>query len=130
MSKHDTILMVDQDSELVAILGAYLGTQGYRVVFTTRVREALKKVASQKFGHIFLDPELPPDDSIKIVRELCTPSSINLITPLTIMTTNENFLFPMSVVKRIDALLMKPFTLQEFAFRADFRESRKSNLSS
>ena len=118
--------MVDQDSELVSILGAYLNTQGYRVLFTNRVRAAQKKISIQKFAHIFVDPELAPDEGVKILIDLNLPASLNFKTPLTLMTTNENFLLPMSVVKRINSLLIKPFTLEEFAFRADKLEQKKT----
>jgi len=117
MIKNGTILIVDQDSELMSILAAYLTSQDFRVLFTTRVREAKRKIRNQRFAHIFVDPELPPDDVLDLLRDLIRTDSLNAQTAVTLMTSNKNLLLPMSMVKRIHSLLIKPFNLEEFAFR-------------
>lgn len=117
LSKNGTILIVDQDSALASILASYLTCQDFRVLFTTRIREAKLKIRNQRFVHIFVDPELPPDDGLELLYELIRSNSVNARTSITLMTSNKDFLLSMSIVKRIHSVLTKPFTLEEFAFR-------------
>jgi DNA-binding NtrC family response regulator len=112
---------VDQDSDLGSILGSYFSAMGHRVQFTTRVNEAIKKLANQKFSHILVDPSLKPDNVNRIYDTLTIGSEMNRKTPLTLMTFDQNCLVPMSAVKRIHSLLLKPFTLEELAFRVHSR---------
>jgi hypothetical protein len=94
---------------------------------TTRVREALQKLRKQKFAHIFMDPELAADNAITILYEISDDKSLNAQTPLTLMTFNDKFLLPLSIVKRLHALILKPFTLEEFAFRIESAEQKKKS---
>jgi DNA-binding NtrC family response regulator len=119
MAANETVLIVDRDSDLVSILSSYLTMSGYRVCFTTRVREALRKLAFQKFSHVFLDPDLAPDNALQILDELSSPNSMNSRTPLILMTFNLEYTLPMPSVKRIQAILAKPFPLGEFAFQLE-----------
>jgi DNA-binding response OmpR family regulator len=116
------VLVVDHDSELASILGAFLTAQGHRSLFTTRVREAARKIANQKFTHIFVDIGLKPESISSLFMELAAPGCLNAQTPITIMASDLEATLPMANVKRVHSILAKPFTLQEFAnqiFSAD-----------
>ena len=128
MDTKGSILIIDQDSELVSILSAFLTASGYRVVFTTRVREALKKLALLKFAHIFIDPNLKPDDASKVLLDLTLTDSLNAKTALTILVSDGDFQVPMAMVKRIFSLLPKPFTLDEFAHHLATAVSKQASV--
>lgn len=117
MAAKETVLIVDLDSALASILGAYLTAQGYRVQFTTRVRECLRKIENQKFSHIFLDPDLGPDSAAQVLTELMAKSGFNALTPLTLMTAKTEMSIPAASTKRLHSILPKPFSLQEFAYQ-------------
>jgi DNA-binding NtrC family response regulator len=102
METTGTILLIDQDSELAQIMGSFFTTLGFRVLHTTRVREALKKLSNQKFAFIFVDPELKPDTPETLFAELMDPASLNHKTPLIVSSLNAEAALPMAVVKRID----------------------------
>jgi DNA-binding NtrC family response regulator len=122
----NTILIIDHDSELASILGAYLNAQGFRTLFTTRIREAVRKVANQKFTHIFVDIELKPESATPLLMELSTAGSLNSQTSLTVMSLNLDATVPMAHLKRIYSVLPKPFTLQEFASHVAAVEKKRS----
>lgn len=122
MSSHGSILIVDRDPELVSILSSFLSTQGYRVVFTTRVREALKKLTNQRFDHIFVDPQLEPDKAEDLFADLMTSGSLNHKTPLTLMTFDLDYQLPMTMSKRLFSILPKPFGLAQFAQQIKIHE--------
>ncbi len=112
-----SILIVDRDSNLAAILGHFLTANGYTVCFTTRVREGIKKLRNQKFTQIFLDPEVSPDPVGEMFEELMMAGSSNQNTPLTLMSSNSSYILPMKYVKRVNSIMSKPFALREFSYR-------------
>lgn len=114
MASLGSILILDRDSELVTILSSYLSALGYRPIFTTRVREAIKKLRNQKFHHLFIDPDLKPDQIEPLIDEIQVMGNLNQNTPLTFMTSNMDIAISMDHVKRVKAILPKPFTLREF----------------
>lgn len=114
MEKKGTVLILDQDLELASILSGYLTAQGLRVQFTTRVREALRKLSYAKFAHVFIDPDLNPDHHAEVLMELSSGSGLNALTPITLMTANLETKIQMPHVKRLQSILIKPFTLKEF----------------
>lgn len=123
MAAKGTILIVDRDSTLASILGSSLNVQGYRVQFTTRVREALRKAANQKFSHIFVDPDLSPDNVNELYAELMEKSGMNATTPLTLLASNlEEMLLP-ETIKRLHSILPKPFNLQEFLYQLNEKKA-------
>ncbi len=119
MAKNGTVLLIDRDSDLVAILGSFLTSNGYRMVATTRVREALRKLGNQQFVHVFMDPALAPDHSAKILDDLSTPGTLNFKTPFTIMAKDLEHAIPYDFTKRLHAIIAKPFQLSEFALRLE-----------
>ncbi len=127
METTGTILLIDQDSELAQIMGSFLSTLGFRVLHTTRVREALKKLSNQKFAFIFVDPELQPDTPETLFAELMDPASLNHKTPLIVSSLNAEAALPMSVVKRIDSILMKPFTIAQLSSELASKRERRAS---
>ena len=114
MENKGTVLIVDRDSALASILGSCLNVQGYRVQFTTRVRECLRKIGNQKFSHVFVDPDLSPDNVNEIYTELSESSRLNQQTPLTVMTADMEMPLQPSTIKRLHSILPKPFNVQEY----------------
>lgn len=116
MAAVKSILVVDLDSELSSVLGSYCSLVGMKIQFTTRVPQALRRLEMQRYAHVFLEPNLKMDDPMAVIDILSATGGINAKTPLTLMTANQNFEVPMSAVKRLNSILLKPFSLDEFAF--------------
>ena len=64
-----------------------------------------------------MDPELSPDPVNELFDELILPGSSNLNTPLTLMSANSSYILQMKYVKRVHAIMAKPFSLREFSYR-------------
>lgn len=127
MAAGGSVLIIDQDSELSSILAAYLSTICMKTQFTTRVQSAVRKLEIQKFAHVFIDPELRSEDAMLVMTAVSQASSLNFKTPLTFMSCDGTYQIPMTVVKRVHSILMKPFTLDQFAYHLSTAKPIKSS---
>jgi len=79
MEEQDHVLVVDDDSELRALLAEYLGANGYRVSVATDGREMHRLLESDRPDLVVLDLMLPGDDGLALCRDLRANSSIPVI---------------------------------------------------
>lgn len=122
----ETVLLVDQDAELSSILSAFLLANGLKVQTTTRAGAAIRKLEIQRFHHVFLDPELRNENALEIINTLSRNDSLNSKTPITLMSADGGFQLSMPTAKRIHSILMKPFTLSEFAYHLSTGQKAKT----
>ncbi|MDD5432109.1 MAG: response regulator [Candidatus Omnitrophica bacterium] len=108
--KKSTILVVDDEPQVVNILKDFLGIKGYDVSGALSGEEAIEMLKSKKADLILLDilmPGLKGPEVAKIVKKLYPDTKIVIITA-----------FP-KLLKEIDkdnilqGILIKPFKLQE-----------------
>ena len=79
MSTPDHILVVDDDTEIRALLQEYLTQQGYRVTAVADGRGMEQAMEDSRFDLVVLDLMLPGEDGISLCRKLRTHSTMPVI---------------------------------------------------
>ena len=82
------ILIVDDNADLVRIMGAHLEGHGYSVVSASDVAEAIKAIQKEKPDLIILDVAMPGGDGLNVLKRLNTLNPRNMI-PVIVMTGME-----------------------------------------
>jgi CheY-like chemotaxis protein len=82
------ILIVDDNADLVHIMGAHLEGHGYSVVSASDVAEAIKAVQKEKPDLIILDVAMPGGDGLNVLRRLNASNPRNTI-PVIVVTGME-----------------------------------------
>ena len=82
------ILIVDDNADLVRIMGAFLEGHGYSVVSASDVAEAVKAVQKEKPDLIILDVAMPGGDGLNVLRRLNASNPRNTI-PVIVVTGME-----------------------------------------
>ena len=65
-----SILVIEDQEDLRATLGATLAEAGYRVVSAANGRDATKALAEEKFDLVLTDLLLPGKDGIEVINDL------------------------------------------------------------
>jgi DNA-binding response OmpR family regulator len=79
----EPILLIDDDVELCAMLGDYLGRHGYQVTATHDGKTGLAKALGGSYSIMLLDVMLPGLDGFEVLRRLraaASPMSVLLLT--------------------------------------------------
>ena len=63
------LLLVDDDRHLVDSMGQWLGTQGFQVVTSTGIQEALVRLSQQSFELVLIDVRLADGDGFELLRK-------------------------------------------------------------
>jgi len=82
------ILIVDDNAELVRIMGAHLEGHGYSVASASDVDEAIKAVQKEKPDLVILDVAMPGGDGLDVLRRLNASNPRNMI-PVIVVTGME-----------------------------------------
>ena len=107
-----TFLFLDQDTELIQILSAYLGIEGYRTLHCDSIKMANKKVDNQKFEMILVDP-LGFEDGFEDFIERCRqPGHINHATAFILMSHTLSTPIDLRLKTAVSFVLPKPFELE------------------
>jgi two-component system, OmpR family, response regulator len=79
MSTADHILVVDDDTEIRALLQEYLSQQGFRVTAVRDGRDMEQAMEDVRFDLVVLDLMLPGEDGVSLCRKLRTRSTLPVI---------------------------------------------------
>jgi DNA-binding response OmpR family regulator len=82
------ILIVDDNMDLVHIMGAHLEGHGYSVISASDVAEAIKAVQKERPDLIILDVAMPGGDGLNVLRRLNDSNPKNMI-PVIVVTGME-----------------------------------------
>jgi len=82
------ILIVDDNADLVHIMGVHLEGHGYGVVSASDVPEAIKAVQKEKPDLIILDVAMPGGDGLNVLKRLNASNPKNMI-PVIVVTGME-----------------------------------------
>lgn len=74
-----TVLVVEDDSQLMRFLRASLGSQGYRVIEAATGNDALREAATRVPEVVLLDLGLPDLDGVEVTRRLREWSAVPVI---------------------------------------------------
>ncbi|TVY10804.1 response regulator transcription factor [Paenibacillus cremeus] len=66
----ETILLVDDEAEIIELISLYLKKEGYEVLCSSNGAEALEMVAEHRPDLVILDISLPGMDGIEVCRQL------------------------------------------------------------
>ncbi len=105
-----TILVVEDDPTMVDILHILLEDSGCRILSTSRGRDAIDLVRSERPDVVTLDLGLPDMDGREVLRELHPDPSWS--GPSVIVVTARHF--APQAADRVTAVLSKPFDAAEF----------------
>jgi diguanylate cyclase (GGDEF)-like protein len=124
------VLVVDDSQEVVKLLAAALGQQGYEVSVARDGCEALAMAAADRPDVILLDITLPGMDGIKVCRRLKADDELRMV-PIIFVTANDR---EADMVDGLDAggddYVVKPFNSHVLAarIRAALRIKRLEDL--
>ncbi len=115
--KEDNILIVDDISKNIQVLGSILQKEGYAISYAMDGRQALLLINSEKFDLVLLDVMMPEMDGYEVCRRLKqTPNGVDLpVIFLTAKTEKEDIVkgFEVGAVDYIS----KPFNKAELLAR-------------
>ncbi|WP_235567144.1 response regulator [Lysobacter sp. Root604] len=67
-----SLLVIDDDADIVALLSRYFGANGYKVVAAASAAQARALIRSQVIDLVLLDLGLPDEDGLSLLRHLQT----------------------------------------------------------
>jgi DNA-binding response OmpR family regulator len=109
-----TILAVDDEPELLALLGDYLGPRGYRVLTAGNTRDARTILAGTKVGLVLLDITLPGEDGLSLARHLREHDGPPVILVTALGTALDRIV---GLEIGADDYVTKPFEMRELLAR-------------
>ncbi len=116
MEKKTTILLVDDDPQLIRLVRTNLESVGYRVLIAMDAYSALKLVEMEMPDMILLDIMLPEVDGYELCQRIREFSSI----PIIMLTAKVEDIDKVKGLKSgADDYLTKPFSVQELLARIE-----------
>ena len=82
------ILVVDDSASVRTLLNVTLSNADYNVVEAVDGKDALPKIANQRFDLVISDVNMPNLDGIGLVKEIKT-NALNKFTPIIMLTTES-----------------------------------------
>lgn len=112
-----TILCVDDDSQNLKLLEAYLAPRGYDLQFSESGEDAIKKIAKRVPDLILLDVMMPGMSGLEVLRRLRSDERTRSVPVvlLTAMSAEEDKLRGIEV--GCDDFITKPFNMVELIVR-------------
>ena len=110
----DAILLIEDDTDLCAMLKDYLGRHGFSVVAMHDGERGLREALTGKFAMVLLDVMLPSLDGFEVLRRLRTSSSVSVLL-LTARGEDVDRIVGLEI--GADDYLPKPFNPRELLAR-------------
>jgi len=121
----DTILVCDDDTDIVSALEIYLSSEGYQVVKCYNGKQALKAVAEREIHLILMDIMMPELDGIRTTARLREESNIPIIL-LTAKSEDTDKILGLNI--GADDYITKPFNPLEVIARVKSQMRRYTML--
>lgn len=109
-----TILVCDDDPDIVSALEIYLGSEGYKTVAAYNGKEALRIAAEQEIHLILMDIMMPELDGMRATSKLREGSNVPIIL-LTAKSEDSDKILGLNI--GADDYITKPFNLLELKAR-------------
>lgn len=109
-----TLLVVDDEENMLGVIVPYLRTEGYRVLTAITGRDALRLAREEKPALVLLDWMLPEMSGLDVCRELRKVGPVGIIM-LTARTEEADKIVGLEL--GADDYMTKPFSLRELAAR-------------
>jgi len=120
-----TILICDDDRDIVSALDIYLTSEGYRTVKTYNGREALRAAQEQEIHLILMDIMMPELDGIRATAQLRQESNVPIIL-LTAKSEDSDKILGLNI--GADDYITKPFNPLEVMARVKSQLRRYTSL--
>ena len=104
------IMIVDDCNTTRKLLGHYLRTRGYSVVFAENGLDAMEKLAIHDVHLVMTDLNMPYMDGIELIKELRSDPELSEIPILMITTENDDREREMAISSGANAYMVKPVT--------------------
>lgn len=108
------VLVVDDESQIRAVVRLYLENEGYAVSEASEGKEALRMLKEYNFDLLILDLMMPGVDGWQVCRELRRDSNIPIIM---LTARGEEFDRVLGFELGTDDYLVKPFSTRELVAR-------------
>lgn len=115
MEREQSILVVEDDADLAAIMGRFLESEGFAATVARNAEGAFDILARRSFSLIVVDINLPGADGIELCRTLRRRSSIPVVFASAHVGDDARAL---ALESGGDAYLAKPFSLRELLAQA------------
>jgi two-component system phosphate regulon response regulator PhoB len=122
-----TILVVDDDAALRAVLADALEGEDYRVIQAARAQDALEMATRVQPNLILLDLALPQHSGIELLQQIKGSAPTREI-PVLIMS-GYALVFVEDAVRQADGTLGKPFDLTDLLSRVNHLSAANANRS-
>lgn len=125
--KDVNILVVDDELEILNLLGKYLEREGYKVDTASDGEEALSVFRRRKYDLIILDVMMPKIDGIEVCKRLRNRTNV----PIIMLTAKDDEIDKVLGLRiGADDYITKPFSMKEFVARINAHLRRYFTLSS
>lgn len=112
-----SILIADDDDEIISLLEMCLKRNNYNVVAKSNGEAALKEIRKNRYDLVILDVMMPKKDGIEVCRAIKS-DNITKYLPVIMITANEDYKVMMSCFDAgADEYILKPFTEFEVLIR-------------
>ncbi len=114
MTKHGSILLVDDEEKILKTLGRVLRAEGHEVVEARRAREARDQLACRAFDALLIDNLMPDMTGLELIREIASATPEAERPQIIMMTAHASIESAVEAMKlgAID-YLQKPFEIDE-----------------
>ena len=114
MSRGGTILLVEDEEDIAAIVRAYLEREGFRVVWASRGTEGLQALEQHDVRLAILDVQLPDTDGFDLCQAIRAVSPL----PVVMLTARDEEIDRITGLELgADDYVTKPFSPRELAAR-------------
>ena len=120
-----TVLICDDDHDIVSALDIYLTSDGYKTVLTYNGREAIQAVQSQKIDLILMDIMMPELDGIRATAKLRENTNVPIIF-LSAKSEDNDKILGLNI--GADDYITKPFNPLEVLARVRSQLRRYTSL--
>ena len=107
------VLVVDDESQTLALLGQGLSREGHQVVLVRSGQDALARAAVEPPDLVVIEVELPDLDGVEVVRRLRTWSRV----PIVMLSRCREQATVSALDAGADAVVEKPFSIEEMRAR-------------
>jgi len=104
------IMIVDDCQTTRKLLGHYLKSRGYSVVFAENGLDALEKLGADKVNLIMTDLNMPYMDGMELIKALKADPQLSEIPVLMVTTENDSDERDRAFHFGVDGYLVKPVT--------------------
>ncbi|HYF65643.1 MAG TPA: winged helix-turn-helix domain-containing protein, partial [Herpetosiphonaceae bacterium] len=114
MANQPTILVIQPDAALLALIGRVLKTAGFRVLKASAASEALEIYAAETVSAIVIDQWLPDREALKVCAAIRQSSAVPL---LMVGATSDAYTRSVALDQGVDDYVVTPFDESEFQAR-------------